>query len=182
MQELDTIAAEMWRHLSNLSRIFNKWPVFWQRWKIGFKAMLDFWMWLFIFDRYPHSWAVLTCAKYERAEFYMMTSSNGNILHVTGPVGGEFTGDRSQRPVTQSFDVFFDWRLNKRLNKQSWDWWFETPSCPLWRHSIDIKFCDIINIHNGEINEQSFSNPYPLPTSSLSNERVTFRWINARKT
>ena len=23
---------------------------------------------------------------------------------------------------------------NKRLSKQSWDWWFETPSCPLWRH------------------------------------------------
>ena len=24
--------------------------------------------------------------------------------------------------------------LNKRLSKQSWDWWFETPSCSLWRH------------------------------------------------
>ena len=40
----------------------------------------------------------------------------------------------SQRPVTQSFDVFFDLRLNKRLSKQSWGWWFETPSCPLCRH------------------------------------------------
>ena len=36
-------------------------------------------------------------------------------------------------PVTRSFDVFFD--LNGRLNKQSWGWWFETPSRPLWRHS-----------------------------------------------
>ena len=44
---------------------------------------------------------------------------------------GEFP---SQRPVTQSFDVFFDLPLNKRLSKQSWDWWFETPSRPLWRH------------------------------------------------
>ena len=26
------------------------------------------------------------------------------------------------------------WRLNKRLSKQSGDWWFETISCPLWRH------------------------------------------------
>ena len=26
----------------------------------------------------------------------------------------------TQRPVTQSFDVFFDLRLNKRLSKQSW--------------------------------------------------------------
>ena len=24
--------------------------------------------------------------------------------------------------------------LNKRLSKQSWGWWFETPSRPLWRH------------------------------------------------
>ena len=34
-----------------------------------------------------------------------------------------------------AFDVFFDLRLNKRLSKQSWDWWFETPSRPLWRHN-----------------------------------------------
>ena len=40
----------------------------------------------------------------------------------------------AQRPVTRSFDVFFDLRLNKRLSKQSWGWWFETPSSPLWRH------------------------------------------------
>ena len=37
-------------------------------------------------------------------------------------------------PVMRSFDVFFDLRLNKRLSKQSQGWWFETPSCPLWRH------------------------------------------------
>ena len=24
--------------------------------------------------------------------------------------------------------------LNKRLSKQPWGWWFETPSCSLWRH------------------------------------------------
>ena len=47
------------------------------------------------------------------------------------PVPGEFP---AQRPVTRSFDVFFDLRLNKRLRKQSWSWWFETLSCPLWRH------------------------------------------------
>ena len=41
---------------------------------------------------------------------------------------------RSQRPVTRSFDVFFDLRLNKRLSKQLWGWWFETPSHPSWRH------------------------------------------------
>ena len=47
------------------------------------------------------------------------------------PVPGEFP---AQRPVTQSFDVFFDLRLNKRLSKQSWGWWFETLSRPSWRH------------------------------------------------
>ena len=41
------------------------------------------------------------------------------------PVSGEFP---AQRPVTRSFDVFFDLCLNKRLGKQSWGWWFETPS------------------------------------------------------
>ena len=66
----------------------------------------------------------------------MMTSSNGNIFRVTGPLCGEFTGPGevpTQRPVTRSFDVFFDLRLNKRLSKQPWGWWFETPSWSLWR-------------------------------------------------
>ena len=47
------------------------------------------------------------------------------------PVTGEFP---EQRPVTRSFDVFFDLRLNKLLSKQSWGWWFETLSRPLWCH------------------------------------------------
>ena len=51
------------------------------------------------------------------------------------PITGEFT---VQRPVTRSFDVFFYLRLNKRSNKQSWGWWFETPSHPLWRNCNDI--------------------------------------------
>ena len=48
----------------------------------------------------------------------------------TFPVAGEFP---TQRPVTRSFDVFFDLRLNKRLRKQSRGWWLETLSRPLWR-------------------------------------------------
>ena len=52
-------------------------------------------------------------------------------------VTGEFP---TQRPVTRSFDVSFDLRLNKRLSKQSWGWWFETPSHPLSRHCNDISF------------------------------------------
>ena len=67
----------------------------------------------------------------------MMTSSNGNIFRVTGHLCGEFTGPGefpAQRPVTRSFDVFFDLRPNKRLNKQWRGWWFETQSYSLWRH------------------------------------------------
>ena len=40
------------------------------------------------------------------------------------PVTGEFP---SQRPGTQSFDVFFGLRLNKRFSKQSRRRWSETP-------------------------------------------------------
>ena len=47
------------------------------------------------------------------------------------PVTGAFP---SQRPVTWSFDAFFDLRLNKRLNKKSRRRWFETQLCPLGRH------------------------------------------------
>ena len=47
----------------------------------------------------------------------MMTSSNGNIFHVTGHLCGEFTGPQ-----------IFDLRLNKRLSKQSLGWWFEMQS------------------------------------------------------
>ena len=66
--------------------------------------------------------------------------SNGNIFHVTGHlceyvrnslIAGDFP---AQRPVTWSFDVSFDLRLNKRWSKQSWGWWFEAPSHPFWRH------------------------------------------------
>ena len=70
--------------------------------------------------------------------YFMMTSSNGNIFRVTGPLCGEFTGPGefpTQRPVTRSFDVFFDRRLNKRLSKQPRGWWLETLSWSLWRQS-----------------------------------------------
>ena len=67
----------------------------------------------------------------------MVMSSNGNIFRVTGHLCREFP---AQRPVTQSFDVFFDLRLNKGYSKQSWGWWFETLSRSLWRHRYDTIF------------------------------------------
>ena len=50
-------------------------------------------------------------------------------------VTGEFS---SQKPVTRSFDVFCDLCLNKRLSKQSWGWWFETPSRSLLPHCNEL--------------------------------------------
>ena len=59
-----------------------------------------------------------------------MTSSNRKIFRVTGPLCGEFTGQR-WIPPTKANDAelwcVFDLRLNKR-------WWLEAQSRSLWRH------------------------------------------------
>ena len=106
----------------------------------------------------PHTAPNLSCSVRHEHYFiqsirpHMMTSSNGNIFRVTGHLCGEFTGPRwisvpgefpAQRPVTRSFNVFFDLRLNKRLSEQSWGWWLETLSRPLWRHCNDTMCSDM---------------------------------------
>ena len=74
---------------------------------------------------------------------HMMTSSNGNIFRVTGHLCGEFTGPGefpSQRPVTRSFDVFFDLRPNKRLSKLECGAWSHHPrrlQC-VWSRNLRI--------------------------------------------
>ena len=77
----------------------------------------------------------------------MMTSSNGNIFRVTVHLCEDFTGHRwipAQRPVTRSFDVFFDLRLIKRLSKQLRGWWFETPLRSLWSHCNAVIYNHVI--------------------------------------
>ena len=76
------------------------------------------------------------CVNEPHESMNMMTSSktfSALLAFCAGnsPITGEFP---AQRPVTMSFGVFFDLRLNKRLSKQSWGWWSETPSRSLWRH------------------------------------------------
>ena len=56
----------------------------------------------------------------------VMTSSNGNIFRVTG----QFVRGIHHAELWCCFYL----RLNNRLSKQSCGWWFETLSCPLWRH------------------------------------------------
>ena len=83
-------------------------------------------------------------------------------------VPGEFP---TQRPVTQSFDVFFDLHLNKRLSNQSRGCWFETPSClydvtvmlsnlqtNLFRRDIPNK-CANIPTYRGEVVNSRLQTP-----------------------
>ena len=78
-----------------------------------------------------------TCRRCSQWLFITCDVIKWKHFHVTGHLCGEFTGPgefSAQRPVARSFGVFFDLRLNKRLSKQSWGWWLETLSCPLWRY------------------------------------------------
>ena len=71
---------------------------------------------------------------FNRGRFYSKWSRGSVLLALCAentPVNGEFP---AQRPVARSFDVFFDLCLNKQLSKQSWGWWFGSPSRPLWHH------------------------------------------------
>ena len=57
------------------------------------------------------------------------------------PVPGEFP---TQRPVTRSFDVYFDLRPNKRLSKQSWGWWFQYLNIKRYDHLYQNTSVDFI--------------------------------------
>ena len=69
--------------------------------------------------------------KWKYVPRYWSFAQEIHLWPVNSPVTGVFP---SQRPVTRSFDVFFDLRLNKGLSEQSRRRWFETPSRSLWRH------------------------------------------------
>ena len=78
-----------------------------------------------------------------------MTSSDGNIFRVTGPLCEEFTGPDefpTQRPVTRNFDVFFDLRLNKMIN----GWVNNRGAGDLRRHSghYDVSVMSFSMIHD----------------------------------
>ena len=84
---------------------------------------------------------IFLCVMHMRNTHPVMTSSNGIVFRITGPLCGEFTGHR-WIPLTKASDAAlwcFLWSAPENwLSKQSWGWWFETPSHPLWRH------CDAI--------------------------------------
>ena len=71
------------------------------------------------------------------------------------PLWGESTGNRwipLTKPVTRSFDIFCDLRLNKRLSKQSGLRCFETPSRSLWRH-CNGKFVNSMSVKSNSCEE-----------------------------
>ena len=84
-------------------------------------------------SRYPKGAdsSLFTWWRHQMETFFVLLA----ICAGNSPVPGEFP---TQRPVTRSFDVYFDLRPNKRLSKQSLGWWFETLSPPLWRHRNEL--------------------------------------------
>ena len=112
-----------------------------------------------------HQYPLLVC-------HFMMTLSNANISRVCGPLWGDFTGHRwisLTRPVTRTFDVFFDLHLNKGLSKPSRRRWFETPSRSLWRHRV----CDKTVVH---FLHGAKSNSLKICTPSWMNTRMAGEW------
>ena len=89
------------------------------------------------------------------------------------PITAEFP---VQRPVTRSFDVFFDLCLNKRLSKQSWGLWSETPPRPLWRH------CYLI-ITNGQKHTvyQSTRHMYSSESCNLTQGLLVSQWYFCKR-
>ena len=76
-------------------------------------------MWL-LFESLIQSAAVMTRSNLSWWRHQMETfSALLAICAGNSPVPGEFP---TQRPVTRSFDVYFDLRPNKRLSKQSLGW------------------------------------------------------------
>ena len=122
----ETPPWSLWRHCNTLTRCLEVW----------------------LTNRKTNSWkhemAIGDCLL---SKIYILTTVHLTVLETVlqieifsallaicagnSPATGEFP---AQRPVARSFGVFFDLRLNKRLSKQSWGWWFETQKRPLWRH------------------------------------------------
>ena len=89
-------------------------------------------------DTLLHQWKVVTCRSRKISWWrHQMETFSALLVICAGnsSVTGEFP---TQRPVTWSFDVFFDLCLNKQLSTQSWGWWFEMPLHPLWRHCSNV--------------------------------------------
>ena len=86
------------------------------------------------------------------------------------PIPGEFP---AKRPVTQSFDVFFDQRLNKRLSKQWWGWWFKTLSRPLWCHRNVAKTHNRVTVGCKPLRSLRILNQW-----GITDGRALWKWVD----
>ena len=112
-----------------------------------------------------------------------MTSLNGNISVLLAICAGKSSLPSevpAQRPVTRSFDVFFDLRPNKRLSKHWWGWWFEAPShhydvivmcTSLWRYfpgSVCVCVCVCVGGGGGaQEHHRSITPKFVTPTDPM---------------
>ena len=74
-----------------------------------------------------HQWIPLTEAGDTALRYFLLSASEQttSVTPETFSVStGPFWGESTQMPVTQSFGILFDLRLNKRLRKRSWRRWF----------------------------------------------------------
>ena len=121
-------------------KIFSYSYIYWESkctcvylwWKYTSKDMFCEWGQLKLMYQW-YSWIIIYSDHFMIWWRHQMETFSAILVLCAGnsPVAGEFP---AQRPVTRSFELFFDLRLNKRWSKQSWGWWFETASRPLWRH------------------------------------------------
>ena len=103
----------------------------------SFNALVQFDPWTITVPDTPYMVAISVVRSWRRNEMETFSALLA-ICAGNSTVPGEFL---AQRPVTRSFDIFFDLHPNKRLSKQWWGWWFETPSCPFWRHRNEPVGC-----------------------------------------
>ena len=91
-------------------------------------------------------------------------------------------GFPSQRPMPRSFNVFFDLRLKKWLNRQSRCRWFEKPSRSLWYHcNADSTW---LIIHVNETNVIMMQLVFDLVRNAIQNISIWLSWrsLCTRKT
>ena len=133
-----------WRHNMYWSKSWS-WMIDWH----PFRSMPIIWTGLYIRTNHVCNLQHESWWRHKMETFSALLA----ICAGNSPVTGEFP---AQRPATRSFDVFFELWLNKRLSKQLWGWWFETPSRPLWRHcnvdswndGIHIPKCKYAYVHS----------------------------------
>ena len=116
-------------------------------------------IWVYISNKYLWSWssrlnAMMVIDSWRAEFFYRKTwwrhqMETFSALLTLGEGNPSITGEfPSQRPVTRSFDVFFDLRLNKRLSKRSRRRWSGTPSRPLCHCNECLKLGNKLTIFN----------------------------------